>query len=82
MTYHFTLILDREPTEDDADGLFEAGCDDSTSGISNGVPFIHFDRDAGSFDQAISSAIANVEASGFQVVKVEIERDEVPSQTA
>ena len=72
--YEFTLIL-REPlelTEDIADELFEAGCDDGTPGTCEGVFSIDFHREAESLEQAIRSAIANVKTAGYQVERVEI----------
>lgn len=74
MKYEFTLIL-RGPfelTEDIADELFEAGCDDGTPGTCEGVFSIDFHREAESLEQAIRSAIANVKTAGYQVERVEI----------
>ena len=57
--YDFTLILsgDIELTEQLADELFEAGCDDGTPARSNGVVSIDFHREAMSLEEAIRSAI-------------------------
>ena len=78
--YEFTLILERslELTEDIADELFEAGCDDGTPGICNGVFSIDFHREASSLEEAIRSAIANVKSAGYEVERVEIEAATVP----
>ena len=72
--YEFTLILKGplELTEDIADELFEAGCDDGTPGTCEGVFSIDFHREAESLEQAIRSAIANVKAAGCEVERVEI----------
>ena len=78
--YEFTLIL-KEPlelTEEIADELFEAGCDDGTPGTCNGVFFIDFHREANSLEEAIRSAIANVKSVGYEVERVEIEAEAVP----
>ena len=72
--YGFTLILSGsvELTEDVADALFEAGCDDATPGTCNGVFSIDFHREANSLEEAIRSAIANVRSAGYNVERVEI----------
>ena len=78
--YEFTLILEGslELTEDIADELFEAGCDDGTPGICNGVFSIDVHREANSLEEAIGSAIANVKSAGYEVERVEIEAETVP----
>ena len=73
-THHFTLIVDGADCQDGAmlDRLFEAGCDDALVGSADGVQFIVFDRDAASFDVAVSSAVENVErVRGVRVVRLE-----------
>ena len=72
--YEFTLILKGplELTEEIADELFEAGCDDGTPGTCEGVFSIDFHREAESLEQAIQSAIGNVKTAGYQVERVEI----------
>ena len=46
--YSFTLILTRSPelTEDLAERLYTAGCDDGSPGMCNGVTLIDFHREA------------------------------------
>ena len=39
-----------------SDAIFEAGCDDSTPGVSCGVVFVDFDREAKTLREAIESA--------------------------
>jgi hypothetical protein len=79
MKYEFSLILsDAEVTDEDADKLYEAGCDDASILTRDGITRIQFDRDAPSLDEALASAIQSVERAGFAVARVEIERDEVP----
>lgn len=72
--YEFTLILKGplELTEDTADALFEAGCDDGTPGTCEGVFSIDFHREAESLEAVIRSAIVNVRTAGYQVERVEI----------
>jgi hypothetical protein len=73
--YEFTLILKGSPelTEEIADRLFEAGCDDGSPGRSDGVFSIDFHRTARTLEEAINSAIANVKSAGYDVERVEIE---------
>ena len=75
--YQFTLVLDsrHELTEEIADALFEAGCDDGTPGTSGGEFVIDFHRTADSLEAAIRSAIANIQSAGYAVARVEIEAD-------
>src|SRR5260370_32131582 len=76
-TYEFDVILKdvSEVTDDQADLLFAAGCDDGTPAACNGVAWIHFDREAASLEEAISSAVAQVQAAGIGVAKIELDMD-------
>lgn len=80
-TYEFDVVLKNvsEVTDDQADELFAAGCEDGTPTACNGVAWIHFDREAASLEEAISSAVAQVQAAGLQVSKVELDADTVVS---
>ncbi len=69
--HRLTLILDRPSSEEMADALFEAGCDDPTLSMSGGVTSLDFNREAESLEDAIASAIANVESTGTKVLRVE-----------
>jgi len=73
--YEFTLLLKGSPelTEEIADELFAAGCDDGTPGTCNGVFSIDFHRKAPSLEEAIRSAIADVKSAGYQVERVELQ---------
>lgn len=77
MTSHeFTLILSVEDvTDEQCNALYDAGCDDGTISSSERVTRIDFCRDAPTLEEAIRSAIANVNAAGLQVARVEIEAD-------
>lgn len=70
--YKFTLTLQEplELTDEIADALFEAGCSDGTPRTTNGGFVIDFNREAASMNEAIRSAIQNVEAAGFEVDRV------------
>ncbi len=80
--YEFTLILkgSAELTEEIADNLFEAGCDDGSPGICDGVFSIDFHRTAGTLEEAINSAIANMKSAGYEVERVEIEAGAMPQR--
>lgn len=77
--YEFTLVLSGSPelTEEAAERLFDAGCDDGTPGTCKGVLSIDFHRQAPSLEEAIRSAIANVKSAGYEVERVEIEAEAV-----
>ncbi len=63
--YHFTLIvLGEAEFEDVIDPLYEAGCDDATISYSGGVIFLNFTRESTDFEDAVLSAIADIETSG------------------
>jgi hypothetical protein len=76
-TFDFEVILasGTEMTEDLADRLYEAGCDDGLPGMSCGAACISFSRSADSLESAIRSAIADVQRVGCVVERVQIERD-------
>ena len=72
-TFEFQLILRdvQEITEELADSLFDAGCDDGTPFSSQGVAAIGFSREADSIEEAVRSAIADVNKAGLTVARVE-----------
>ena len=72
-TFHFTLIVDGPDLQDESriGALFEAGCDDAAIGRSDGVQFADFDREAGTLDRAILSAVGDLEKlDGVEVVRI------------
>jgi hypothetical protein len=72
--HEFTVILAQpEETKEDANRLYEAGCADGSMSTSGGIMRIDFHREAASLEEAIRSAIGNVQAAGFQVAHVLIE---------
>lgn len=76
-TYAFDVFLKgvTDIDEDQADQLFEAGCDDGTPTGCDGEVWIHFDRESTSLEEAIRSAIAQVRSVGFSVSKVQLDAD-------
>lgn len=75
MGYEFTLVLDRQPSDDDLDALFDAGCSDAIFEIVDGDSCGHFVRKAASLTAAISSAVHDVEKAGLHTL--EVRRDEI-----
>jgi hypothetical protein len=75
--HRFTLVLSgvAELTPALADALYEATRGDIECNMVNGVAFLEFERTATSLDQAIRSAIRDVETApiGVRVVRVESE---------
>ncbi len=76
-TYEFELILAGAPelTDDLCDALYEAGCDDSSPYSSDAITYVPFDREADSLENAIRSAIADVQKAGCQVERLEMDTD-------
>ena len=71
--HHFTLIVDSPDLQDGEliDRLFEAGCDDAAIGRSDGIQYADFDHEAVSLDEAVLSAVTDVEhVEGVNVVRV------------
>ena len=77
--YDFTLILTAslELTDDLADALFAAGCDDGTPGSCHGVFSIDFHREAMSLEEAMRSAIEDVRAAGYEEARAAIEAEAI-----
>jgi len=72
--HEFTVILATpEESEEEANRLYEAGCADGSISTSAGVTRIDFHRRAATLEEAIRSAIANVQAAGFRAAQVLIE---------
>ncbi len=79
--YEFTVVLSGslELTDEIADALFAAGCDDGTPGMCNGVFSIDFHRAAVSLESAIRSAVVDVQSAGYDVERVQIEGNALTS---
>jgi hypothetical protein len=74
-TFQFTLILSgvEEITSSLADALYAATGGDIELNMRNNVAFVEFDRQAKTLQEAITSAIRQVEGAevGVRVVRVE-----------
>ena len=83
-SYRFSVIipskqLTHDQTLDATDALGNAGCTDaSIRGHADGIELL-FQREADSLQLAISTAVTNVESAGYQISKVELERDAIPA---
>ena len=71
--FEFQVILDgiSEITDEVSDALYNAGCDDGTPFSSEGVAAVGFTREASSLDQAVRSAVADIEKAGHTAERVE-----------
>ena len=78
-TWEFTAVLSgvEEISDELADALYEAGCDDATVGSSSGGAKVSFAREAPSLQEAIRSAIADVQKADGVVDRVQIEHEEL-----
>ena len=82
--YHFSVFVDHAPMSHDeildaTDSLGNAGCTDaSVRGHSQGLELL-FARSAESLQAAIATAVKDVEAAGFRVSRVEMEREAIPA---
>ena len=80
-SYQFDVVLKGVTglADEQADALFEAGCDDATPASRDGLAWVHFDREAPSLEEAIRSAVAQIQSAGFTVSKVELDVDSAVS---
>jgi hypothetical protein len=78
-TYHFTFSLsnDSRQLEEWSNAVYSAGGEDSSCGISNGLSFAAFDREAASLEEAIGSAARQVQAAGLTILRCEIDAEEL-----
>ncbi|MBI2882943.1 MAG: hypothetical protein HYY11_03390 [Candidatus Methylomirabilis oxyfera] len=81
--YQFSVIIRTSPLTSDeilnaTDALGNAGClDASIRGHTDGIELL-FERTAKSLQAAISSAISDVERTGYRVSRVEMDREAIP----
>lgn len=78
-TWSFEFVLsgfDR-PTEEALDALFEAGCDDASLLERGTTPVLQFDRDAESIEDALSSALRDVEQAQVGATVLRVEPDDL-----
>ena len=82
--YEFDIVLAdiTELTDEQADALFAAGCDDGTLVSCNGIAWIHFDREAVSLEDALRGAVAQARAAGLTVSRIELDAESAVFQGA
>ncbi|HVB18473.1 MAG TPA: hypothetical protein VNF04_18225 [Stellaceae bacterium] len=71
-TFAFSVELAGIDTDrDDYEAPFYGGaCGDALLNVVDGKVFLDFDRDAPSYEEAVKSAIADVEKAGAKVVEI------------
>ena len=81
--YTFTLILGNvdENTVSLEDHLFAAGCDDALINFRNGAVYLDFGRKASSIEDAIISAIKDVENSTLEIKVIGIGPDDYVNES-
>ncbi len=69
-THDFTIVLSGVNYGDECleDKLFEAGCDDCVVSGYNEIVYLAFDREAGTQEEAIKSAIKDAESASPEIV--------------
>ena len=74
-TFGFTLILHGHDymSDDMAEAIYAAGCDDGSCHSGDGIAAVDFDREAPTLEAAIRSAVADVKRAGFKVHHIEME---------
>jgi hypothetical protein len=83
-SYDFAVIIaagkmSHEEILDATDPLGEASCTDATLGGHAEGMELQFTRSARSLQAAIKSAVGAVEGAGFRVIRVEMDREAIPS---
>jgi hypothetical protein len=66
----FTLVIDREPTDEQFDAVFKTAGDDAVPGTEHGQEIVHFNREAPAMADAIASAVRDIESVGLVVLRV------------
>lgn len=81
--YNFTLVLSgvNDQTNGLEDALFEAGCDDALINFRNGTVYLDFDREAISFEEAVISAIKQVESLPLNITVVSVAPDDFVTES-
>lgn len=81
--FEFTITIDQYVEDLDIVDAFYGKTGDASLAGSGGKTLVHFDREASSLDEALRSAIADIQAQGWQVRDISVEPDCVmPVSTA
>lgn len=81
-SFDFRLVLDPGDFDEAEVEALYARCQDGTLITAGGISYIDFDREADSLEEAVRSAIADVNAAGFRVARVEMDADNLALQQA
>lgn len=81
--FNFTLVLHGvdDKTEGLEDALFEAGCDDALINYRNGTIYLDFDRASDNLEEAVISAIKQVEGLSFNITVASVSPDDYVSES-
>ncbi len=81
--YQFTLVLKNvdEDTSGLEDSLYEAGCDDALINFRSGTVYLDFDREAVSLEDAVISAIRDVESSSVKAVVASVAPEDLVTES-
>lgn len=81
--FEFTLVLDNvdDQTENLEDYLFDAACDDALINFRNGTVYLDFHRESESLEDAVISAIKDVESTSLNAKVISILPDDLVSET-
>jgi predicted transcriptional regulator len=82
-SYQFILVLKNvdENTPNLEDSLYEAGCDDALINFRNGTVYLDFDRKAASLEEAVMSAIKNVESSSVKAIVANVAPEDLVTES-
>jgi hypothetical protein len=81
--FEFTITIDEYVEDLDVVNAFYGKAGDASLAGSGGKTLVHFDREAESLDDALRSAIADIQKQGWQVHDISVEPDCVmPLSTA
>lgn len=74
-TFQFSLVLSGvdENTPNFEDALYEAGCHDALLNSVGGTVYLDFDRSASNFEEAVLSAIQQIEGAGIHAMVIGVE---------
>jgi len=82
-TYDFTLLLKNvdQDTPHLEDSLYEVGCDDALINFRNGAVYLDFARAATSFEDAIMTAIRDVESASIGAAVASVAPEDLVTET-
>ena len=78
----FTLVLQNVTPHTDSleDSLFECGCDDALLNFKGNTVYLDFERTGNSLEEAILSAIENVESSSVKAVVTAVTPEDIVTE--